>query len=181
VSASSDNPTAGGLKATPEDQQERLRYEGWVVGFVDGEGCFSCPIFKNPKATLGWQVRPEFVVVQGASSKDALDELLEFFGCGKVYRNRRHDNHREDFLRYCVQRLEDLRTVIVSFFQAHPLRTAKRLNFEKFARVVDMMTERRHLSGAGLEAIAAIAETMNHRKPSAYLRILRDHTPAISS
>lgn len=25
----------------PEDQQERLKDIGWVVGFVDGEGCFS--------------------------------------------------------------------------------------------------------------------------------------------
>lgn len=30
-----------------ENQQERLWTNGWVVGFVDGEGCFSCPIFQQ--------------------------------------------------------------------------------------------------------------------------------------
>lgn len=176
----SDNLTVCGVKdAAPENQQERLRYEGWVVGFVDGEGCFSVPLFRSPKMTLGWQVRPEFVVVQGASSRSVLDDLVEYFGCGKVYRNRRHDNHREDLHRYCVQRIDDIRTAIVPFFREHQLRTSKRENFEKFATVVDWMSEGWHLTIEGLIAIAELSQTMNHRKPSAFLRILRDHTPAI--
>ena len=42
------------------------------------------------------------------------------------------------------------------------------------------MEERKHLTIAGMADIAAIIETMNHRKPSEFLRILRDHTPTIS-
>lgn len=162
-----------------ENQQERLMTSGWVVGFVDGEGCFSCPIYRCGTMTLGWQVRPEFAVVQGASSRDVLEELVRFFGCGKVFRNRRHDNHREDIFRYCVQRYGDLRDTIVPFFEENPLRTSKRHNFDKFADVIALMNHRRHLSISGLIEIAGIAETMNHRKPSEVLRILRDHTPAL--
>lgn len=181
MTVGSDNPTVGApQRASPENQQERLRYEGWVVGFVDGEGCFSCPLFRSPKMALGWQVRPEFAVVQGASSRHVLDEFVEFFGCGKVYLNRRKDNHREDLLRYCVQRHDDLRSIIVPFFRDNPLRTMKHENFVKFATVVEMMTEGVHLTSEGLKSIAEIVETMNHRKPSKYLRILRDHTPATS-
>jgi hypothetical protein len=90
--------------SSAENQQERLKTIGWVVGFVDGEGCFSCSIYRNHKMTLQWQVRPSFDVVQGESSHDALEELIRFFGCGKIYRNRRRDNHREDLLRYNVYR-----------------------------------------------------------------------------
>jgi hypothetical protein len=162
-----------------ENQQERLTALGWVVGFVDGEGCFSCPIYRCHKMALGWQVRPEFAVVQGASSVDVLEDLVRFFGCGKVFRNRRHDNHREDLFRYCVQRIADFRDVIIPFFEQNPLRTAKRHNFEKFAEIVELMGEGRHLTVAGLMEVASIAETMNHRKPSEVLRILRDHTPAL--
>jgi hypothetical protein len=131
--------------------------------------------------TLGWQVRPEFAVVQGASSKDVLEDLQRFFGCGRVFRNRRHDNHREDLFRYCVQRYADLRDVIVPFFREHQLKTSKRNNFERFAQVVELMSLRRHLSVDGIIQIAEIAQTMNHRKPSELLRILRDHTPALST
>ena len=168
-----DNPSGA------ENQQERLKAIGWVVGFVDGEGCFSCPIYHCGKMTLKWQVRPEFAVAQGASSRDVLEELVRFFGCGKVYRNSRHDNHREDMYRYCVQRIGDLRTVIVPFFRENPLRTSKRENFEKFASIIELMELRRHLSVPGIVEIAEITQTMNHRKPSEALRILRDHTPAL--
>jgi hypothetical protein len=107
--------------------------------------------------------------------------MSRFFGCGQVYVNRRHDNHREDLFRYGVVRFGDLRDIIVPFFQDHSLRTSKRDNFEKFARVIELMREQRHLTRPGLVEIAEIAETMNRRKPSEVLRILRDHTPTISS
>jgi hypothetical protein len=169
----SENPTGA------ENQQERLKNLGWVVGFVDGEGCFSVPIYRCKVMTLRWQVRPEFAVTQGASSRSVLEDLVPFFGCGKVYANRRHDNHREHMSRYCVRRFADLRDVIVPFFQTNRLRTSKRENFEKFAEVIRLMELRRHLTIPGIIEIAEITQTMNHRKPSEVLRILRDHTPAL--
>ena len=176
----SDNPMAGGMtRATPENQQERLKLMGWVVGFVDGEGCFSCSIYANHKMTLRWQVRPAFDVVQGESSRRVLEELQTFFGCGKIYLNRRRDNHREDLLRYNVYRLGDLRTRIVPFFEANPLRTSKQDNFEKFVRILKLMEQGKHLTIPGVREIAEITQTMNHRKPSRVLSILRDHTPAL--
>ena len=77
-------------------------------------------------------------------------------------------------------RFADLRDVIVPFFQEHQLRTSKSENFEKFVRVLRLMEERKHLTVAGLMDIAGIVETMNHRKPSNVLRILRDQTPTTS-
>jgi hypothetical protein len=130
--------------------------------------------------TMGWQVQPRFAVVQGASSRVVLDGLARFFGCGKVYQNKRFDNHREDLFMYVVERRRDLRDVIIPFFRANPLRTSKRENFEKFASVIDMMEHRRHLTTDGLVEIAEVVQTMNHRKPSEFLRILRDHTPTNS-
>ena len=149
------------------------------MGFVDGEGCFSCSIYRDGKMTLRWQVRPEFAVAQGASSRDVLEDLVRFFGCGRVYSNSRYDNHRENMYRYVVRRFEELRDTIVPFFQENPLRTSKRDNFGKFARIIELMELRRHLSVPGIMEIAEIAQTMNRRKPSEALRILRDHTPAL--
>jgi hypothetical protein len=76
---SSDNPSGA------DNQQERLTTIGWLVGFVDGEGCFSVPIYRQRSMKLGWQVQPQFTVVQGESSRDVLEEMVRFFGCGKVY------------------------------------------------------------------------------------------------
>ena len=168
---SSENPSGA------DNQQERLLTNDWLVGFVDGEGCFSAPVVRNRSMTLGWQVQPAFVVVQGASSRDVLDAMVPFFGCGQVHANRRRDNHREDLYRYRVSKFGDLRDVIVPFFQANPLRTAKRDNFAKFAEIIRLMDLRRHLTVSGLIEIAEITQTMNFRKQSEVLRILRGHTP----
>ncbi len=112
-----------------DNQQERLVLEGWIVGFVDGEGCFSCPIQQNRRMGRGWQVQPKFAVVQSERSVEVLELIQSFFACGKIYRNRRHDNHREDLMSYQVSRWDDLRDVIVPFFDANPLRTAKREDY----------------------------------------------------
>lgn len=165
--------------AGADNQQERLLKTGWIVGFVDGEGSFGVTIFRQ-HTKIGFQVFPEFVVVQGAKSRTVLDDIAEFFGVGSVSLNKRSDNHREHMYRYCVRAREDLENVIVPFFTDHPLQTAKREDFTKFVRVLELMKEGRHLTHTGLIEIAEIVETMNRRKSKADLiRILRGHTPDI--
>jgi LAGLIDADG endonuclease len=182
MSMGSDNPEGA------ENQQERLIKLGWVVGFVDGEGCFSVSFVRQNDRTgrrgykLGYQVALRFVVSQGASSVACLEELRQFFKVGYVYGNQRHDDHREHMRQYVVSDRWDLIETIVPFFRKNPLRTAKRHDFEKFARVLDMMEDDLHLTPTGLAQIAEIAETMNRRKPRAeMIRILRGHTPNIQN
>jgi len=99
---------------------------------------------------------------------------------GRLLVNRRIDNHREYLHRYVVRRREDLLETIVPFFRTHPLRTAKRFDFQKFAYCMQLVATGRHLTRRGLIEIAEITQTMNQRKPRHELiRILRDHTPDI--
>jgi hypothetical protein len=180
VRAVSDNPSGA------DDQQERLITIGWLLGFVDGEGCFSIGLTRQAGGDnragyrTGWQVSHSFVVVQGARSLDALHQLRKFFGVGAVYANRRHDNHKEHLWHYVVGARDDLREIIIPFFERYPLRTSKRDDFLKFKRCVDMCAVGFHLTHQGLAEIAAIMQTMNHQKSREELiRILRGHTPDI--
>ena len=97
-----------------DNQQERLIRIGWVIGFVEGEGCFSIGFVKQPDRTsrkgyrTGYQVSHEFAVTQGARSIKALADLLQFFGVGQILINKRYDSHKEDLFRYVVRRREDL-------------------------------------------------------------------------
>jgi hypothetical protein len=160
---SSENPFGA------DNQQERPVAAQWVVGFVDGEGCFSVPIFRNRTCRIGWQVQPTFTVVQGERSLGAMHLLKQFFECGQIGRNDRHDNHRESLYRFTVRRLVDLSGCIVPFFEANPLVTAKNADFMKFGVIVRLMEEGRHLSVDGLVRIATITQTMNRRQPSRFL------------
>jgi hypothetical protein len=170
-----------------ENQQERLiEFRGWVIGFVDGEGCFSIGFVRQPSRAgrsgyrTGYQVTHEFVVTQGERSLACLHELHEFFGVGQVIINNRYDNHREHLHRFVVRRRADLQKTVIPFFRQHQLRSSKRQDFEKFARCVDLVAGGSHRVPAGLIEIAEIAQTMNRRKPRHELiRILRGHTPDI--
>jgi hypothetical protein len=168
------------------NQQERLIQRGWVIGFVDGEGCFSIGFVRQPdrlsrrRYKTGYQVSHEFAVTQGAKSVSCLHELVDFFGVGGVLANRRYDNHREHLFRYAVRRRAELIETIIPFFESHPLRTSKRRDFEKFARCVRLIDAGSHLTHEGLADLAEIVETMNRQKPRTELiRILRDHTPEV--
>lgn len=171
-----------------DNQQERLITIGWILGFVDGEGCFSIGFVKQPDRkeptrirrgyVTGYQVTHEFTVMQGARSLGNLEELKKFFGVGAIYINRRHDNHKEDMFRYSVSRREDLLKIIVPFFKKYQLRTAKKQDFLLFAKCVASMQQGKHLTRGGVVQIALRAEKMNHRKSRANLiRILRNQTP----
>lgn len=150
-----------------DNQQERL--EGWIVGFVDGEGCFSVSIIKNSTTKSGWQIFPEFVVTQGEKSIDSLNAIKNYFDCGKIYINRRKDNHKENLCRYCVRSIHELRDKIIPFFQNNNLRTAKKLDFEKFVTIIKLIEKKKHLKNVGMIKIAKIIQEMNRKVPSRFL------------
>ena len=144
-----------------DNQQERLKAIGWVLGFVDGEGCFSISVQKNPSMRLGWQIFPEFVVTQGKKSRQALQSLKDFFECGNIYKNKRYDNHRENLYRYCVRSIKDLREKIIPFFKENQLKTSKLEDFKLFLSAMEMIERRRHLDIDGLKELARCSQKMN--------------------
>ena len=127
----------------------------WVAGFIDGEGCFHVSINPHAEMTVGYQVLPEFTVVQHERDVQILYALKAFFGCGVVRRNH------GDRMAYRVRSKEHLLQRIVPFFMAHPLKTKKNVDFLKFRDVLLLMEKDAHLSAEGVEKIRAIAAGMN--------------------
>jgi hypothetical protein len=160
---SSDNPTGA------DNQQERPGLEQWIVGFVDGEGCFSVSIVRNRTSRVGWQVQHEFAVTQAATSRPALELIQRAFGCGRIIEQHRSDARRAPLCRFSVKRRSELSSIVIPFFERNPLITAKRADFERFCSVLQMMERGEHLEEFGLRRIASITEAMNRRQRSRYL------------
>src|SRR5258708_6920714 len=127
----------------------------WVVGFVDGEGCFFVGINPHPEMTSGFQILPEFTVVQHQRDIQLLYALKRFFGCGVVRRNH------GDRMAYRVRGLDHLNQRVVPFFEQHPLKSKKRIDFVRFRRILQLMDRGEHLTPEGIEKIRALASTMN--------------------
>ncbi len=138
-----------------DNQQERLDAK-WIVGFVDGEGCFHVALNKLQKMTLGWQVLPEFRVVQHQRDEAVLEKLKEYFGFGNIVIN--HGDRKE----YRVRGMENL-TKLVEFFDKNPLQTSKQHSFEVFSKILKLMEHNKHLDNEGLHEIADLASTMNRK------------------
>jgi hypothetical protein len=127
----------------------------WVTGFVDGEGCFHVGINTHPEMTAGFQVLPEFTVVQHDRDVQLLYALKAFFDCGVVRRNH------GDRMAYRVRSKDHLLQRIVPFFLKHPLKSKKHLDFLKFRDILMMMNAGEHLTPAGIAAIRKLAAQMN--------------------
>jgi hypothetical protein len=127
----------------------------WIVGFVDGEGCFLVSVNPHADMSVGYQVLPEFTVVQHERDVQILHALKAHFGCGVVRKNH------GDRMAYRVRSKENLLQKIVPFFMAHPLKTKKRVDFLKFREVLLLMEKNAHLDLDGVNEIRAIASQMN--------------------
>ena len=145
-----ENPQRLHVQPRPEKLEAH-----WVVGFVDGEGCFFVGINRHPEMTLQFQVLPEFTVVQHQRDVQLLHALKKFFGCGVV-----RQNHAER-MAYRVRRLEHLNERIIPFFEKHPLKSKKQLDFLKFRDILRIMSQGEHLKTEGIAKIRQLASRMN--------------------
>ena len=151
----SENPSGA------DNQQETTRSQldpHWVVGFVDGEGCFCVSIHRNPyvRLTRGWQLHPVFQVSQHERSRALLGELMTFFGCGHI----RTKGPKSSVLTYAVDSLRDLEERVIPFFEQHGL-LVKGPDFVAFAQIVNAMRKRDHLTATGFERLVRLAYGMN--------------------
>jgi hypothetical protein len=130
--------------------------QDWIVGFVDGEGCFHVGINTNKEMSLGVQVLPEFVVVQHKRDVEILYKIKTFFNCGVVRKNH------GDRMCYRVRKMSDFSKIIIPFFEKYKLKTSKKANFLRFRWVIKVMLEKRyHLSPEGLHKIKLVQKRMN--------------------
>jgi hypothetical protein len=153
----SENPSGA------DNQQETIRSmldfnPWWVVGFVDGEGCFSVSIHRNgfAKSTGGWQLHPVFHVYQHEEHGDVLEQLVITFGCGRI----RGKGPNSRVSTYAVESLADLNERVIPFFEKHPL-IVKRHDFTKFTEIVRGMLRKEHLQPEGFERFVRLAYAMN--------------------
>ncbi len=153
----SDNPT--GADNQQETESPRLELDPWwIVGFVDGEGCFSVSVHSNPhvRRTRGWQLQAAFQVYQHSKDRVVLEALATHFGCGRI----RPKGPRSSVDTYTVWRLQELEDAVLPFFERYPL-VVKRRDFQCFAEIVRRMRRKEHLNSTGFEEIVQLAFSMN--------------------
>lgn len=122
----------------------------FIRGLVDGDGSFNIS-FKTDRRRIG----TNFTVVHEISSIEALNELVEFFGCGAVYKLP------SQAARYQVENLTDILTKILPFFDQMEFNTVKQDHFKKFSDVCKYIATNGYKSDKDLQHVVDIAWDMN--------------------
>ena len=139
-----------------DNQQERL--DGYISGYVDGEGSFSVVVNRNPSCKTGYQLVPEFHVSQNGDRAQVLGLIKCRLGdCGYIKSNGKRDRA----LVFVVRRRIDLLEHVIPFFEASPLLSSKQRDFEKFAAIVRAMDAGEHRTPRGFRRLLELALSMN--------------------
>lgn len=127
----------------------------YIVGFIDGEGCFCVTINKHGGNRI--EVRLIFEIELREDDIGILEEIKQVFNCGKIYQldYKRYAKWRPH-VKYKVSNFKDISTKIIPFFEKYPLQAKKKIQFKKFCIVAEMMKTKQHLSINGVERIKNI-------------------------
>lgn len=129
----------------------------WLVGFVEGEGCFSVHVSKLAASKLGFTAQIRFIVTQHSRDAELMKSLIDYFGCGQY--QVRLGKSAGDFI---VSRFSDIRDKIIPFFDTYPLQGVKSLNFGDFRLAADIINVKGHLTKDGLDEISFLKGRMNY-------------------
>jgi hypothetical protein len=160
------------------NQQERLWIEaipadvGFLLsGFALGEGSFMVVARRRGDYATKWKLSAAFNVSQ--KDRVPLDLFMRTLGCGSI---RKAGN---DGWYWEVNRLRDIQTRIVPFFERFPLLGTKAEDFNRFRAAVRILATK-DLSYQDYAEVLALREGMNGGGKRRYTmqRILRDYTPS---
>jgi hypothetical protein len=130
----------------PKGLPRRRKYlHYYIVGFVDGEGCFSVSIKKQEDTKFGWVIDPVFHITQDKERSVILEIIKRVFNCGRIIPKP----GREDaVLQYVVDSRRHLAEVIIPFFDKHkPI--VKQREFKAFKEIVQSLEKGEHRSPEG--------------------------------
>lgn len=136
----------------------------YIMGLVDGEGSFTVYVRNPSKVSLSRRVavEPKFYLKLIEKDKKILYQLKDFFGCGSVYFQKDTRPNHQNCYRYEVYNRNDLRLVIIPFFQKHALKLpSKKKDFHVFCKIFSLIDQGKHLKKSGLKKLYFLKQRMH--------------------
>ena len=142
----------GGIKLTPE----------WITGFIEGEGSFTITVMRHANTKTGIEFSPKFRVELQADDLPILNNLKRYWRFGRVLlcpasspRYKRAEIKATDHYCYQVTSLYYCMK-LAHFFKKCEFRTKKRKQFELWCTILELLSNKEHLSIAGVNKILSM-------------------------
>lgn len=137
----------------------------WVAGFATGESNFFIAVQKS-KTKSGLSVGLRFSIGQHSRDFLLLENLVNFFGCGYVFKYE-----KRSVCEFIVTRTDHIINYIIPFFEEHPIGGSKQFNYIDFKNAASIIKDKEHLNpdGKGLKQILELKSNIsivinNHSK-----------------
>ena len=152
--------------------------DDYIMGFVEGEGCFCIGIGKyidrKPRKTktkakwkkpcLGLRVSPSFRITAVEDENKVLYTIKEKLGVGRIYTQpRKNTLTSRPISHYYVQTMAEI-DKIITFFKDKTFYTSKGNSFRLWTKCIKIIKSGKHLTKKGLLEICEIRDKMNYRK-----------------
>lgn len=132
----------------------------WTAGFVTADGAFMVNIGKA-SCRLRETVRLVFAVAQHSRDLELMEKLKYAFGRSKLgYTSQKKSRNICEFSVHSFAELSK----VVSLFKNHPPKGIKKLNFDDFCKVFELVKDKAHLTPVGLNKIKEIRSEMNSKR-----------------
>ena len=131
----------------------------YLVGLVDGEGCFSITFNRHKNNRI--EVRLLFEIELREDDKEILTRVQKTLGCGNIYHLEyaKYQKWRPHY-KYKVSNLMDIAQKVIPFFKKYPLQAKKKKVFKVFSKVADLMLLKKHLTPEGILEIRNLKDTI---------------------
>ena len=136
----------------------------YVVGLTDGEGCFFVNVWESSSYRAGYCIQLHFHIKMQEKDRPLLEKVKNTLKCGNVYFQKEvRANHCQCY-RYSAYSYKDIIGGIIPFFQQNPLQSvSKKVSFEAFCQIAELIQEGKHLTKPGIERIKILKAGMNQR------------------
>lgn len=124
----------------------------YLVGLVDGEGCFCVSFNKHKNNRI--EVRLLFEIELREDDKEILERVQTTLQCGNIY-HLKYEKYKKwkPHYKYKVSNFKDIKEKIIPFFTTYPLQAKKKQSFQVFHEVAEMIKKKLHLTPEGIEQI----------------------------
>jgi hypothetical protein len=122
----------------------------WLVGFVDGEGCFYIKATKNKKVGLS------FSISQHIRDVNLMNFIQQYLDCGKI-----EIPSTRSSATVVVYNIKNIIKNIIPIFIKYPLQTKKSINFDAFVKVSKLIINGEHLTQQGFQKVLDIKLSRN--------------------
>ena len=128
----------------------------WLLGFIEGEACFSVRVRKRENYKTGYQIVINFILVQHSRDLSLMNSIKNHLNCGTIY-----EKSNINQIHYVISKLSDINNILIPFLNEYSLQGSKALDSMDFCKVAKLMVDKAHLNNEGINNIISIKEGMN--------------------